>query len=127
MVERMPSRRRPQTDAAAGELQTFKAQFFRALAHPARIRILERLARGPHTVQQLQEAMSLDQPIVSQHLAVLRSRGIVAAQKEGASVRYELRDPLVSDLLAIARRIFDHQFASTTGLLRQLRREARRR
>ena len=112
--------------ALAEELQMFKAQFFRALAHPLRIRILEILARGGHTVQELQNALSVEQPIVSQQLAVLRSHGIVAAQKEGLSVRYSLRDPLVADLLLVARRIFNHHLVSTRGLLRELRRERRR-
>jgi DNA-binding transcriptional ArsR family regulator len=110
----------------AGELQLFKAQFFRALAHPTRIRILEHLGRGRRTVQQLQDALGLDQPVVSQQLAVLRTQGIVSAQKEGLSVRYALRDPLVGDLLAVARRIFNNHFASTRGLQRALRREGRR-
>ena len=110
----------------AGELQTFKAQFFRALAHPARIRMLEILVRGGRTVQELQEALTLDQPIVSQQLAVLRNQGIVSAQKEGSSVRYTLRDPLVGELLDLARRIFNNHLAGTRGLLRELRREGRR-
>jgi DNA-binding transcriptional ArsR family regulator len=110
----------------AEELQTFKAQFFRALAHPIRIRILEILEHGGRTVQELQEALSVDQPIVSQQLAVLRNQGIVAAQKKGLSVRYSLRDPLVTDLLAIARRIFNNHLASRRGLLRELKRERRR-
>jgi len=109
-----------------GELQIFKAQFFRALAHPTRIRILEILVRGGRTVQELQEALALEQPIVSQQLAVLRNQSIVAAQKEGLSVRYTLRDPLVGDLLEVARRIFNNHLVSTRGLLRELQREARR-
>jgi DNA-binding transcriptional ArsR family regulator len=111
---------------AAEELQTFKAQFFRALAHPLRIRILEILVRGGRTVQELQDALGVDQPIVSQQLAVLRNQGIVAAQKEGLSARYSLRDPLIADLLAVARRIFNNHLVSTRGLLRELRRERRR-
>src|SRR5438105_112722 len=110
----------------AGELQTFKAQFFRALAHPTRIRMLEILVRGSRTVQELQDALRLDQPIVSQQLAVLRNQSIVSAQKEGLSVRYTLRDPLVGELLDVARRIFDNHLATTRGLLRELRREGRR-
>jgi DNA-binding transcriptional ArsR family regulator len=110
----------------AGELQAFKARFFRALAHPTRIRLLELLVRGGRTVQELQEALGLDQPLVSQQLAVLRNQGIVAAQKEGSSVRYTVRDPLVADLLDLARRIFDKHFDTTRGLLRELRREGRR-
>ena len=119
--------RRSAETTAIGELQTFKAQFFRALAHPARIRILEILTRGGRTVQELQEALALEQPIVSQQLAVLRNQGIVAAQKEGLSVRYTLRDPLVGELLDVARRIFSNHLVSTRGLLRELQREGRRR
>jgi ArsR family transcriptional regulator len=110
----------------AGELQTFKAQFFRALAHPTRIRILEILTRGGRTVQELQDALTLDQPIVSQQLAVLRNQNIVTTQKAGLSVRYTLRDPLVGELLDIARRIFNNRLVDTQGLLRELQREARR-
>jgi len=112
--------------APVGELQTFKAQFFRALAHPVRIRILEILVRGGRTVQELQEALTLDQPIVSQQLAVLRNQNVVAAQKEGSSVRYTLRDPLVGDLLDVARKIFDRHLVGTQGMLRALRQETRR-
>jgi len=117
--------RKPRESGAAGELQHFKAQFFRALAHPVRIRILEILVRGGRTVQELQEALSLDQPIVSQQLAVLRSQGIVATEKKGPSVRYTLRDALVEELLDVARRIFNNQLSSTQGLLHALQREAR--
>ena len=119
-------RERYRDPVAAGELQMFKAQFFRALAHPTRIRILEILVRGGRTVQELQETLALDQPIVSQQLAVLRNQGVVSAQKEGVSVRYALRDPLVGDLLRVARSIFDNRLGTSTGLLRELRRESRR-
>jgi DNA-binding transcriptional ArsR family regulator len=124
MPRKGESRRQPV--AAAGELQLFKAQFFRALAHPTRIRILEILVRGSRSVQELQEVLALDQPLVSQQLAVLRHQGIVSAQKEGSSVRYALRDPLVATLLDVARRIFDNRLGNSTGLLRELRRERRR-
>src|SRR6185295_10393127 len=90
------------------QLQTFKAQFFRALAHPIRIKILEILVRGERTVQELQEALGLEQPIVSQQLAVLRNQNIVRGQKDGLSVRYSVRDPLLEDLLDVARRIFNN-------------------
>jgi DNA-binding transcriptional ArsR family regulator len=118
----MPRRRAP----IAGDLQAFKARFFRALAHPTRIRLLEVLVRGGRTVQELQDLLTLDQPLVSQQLAILRNQGIVAARKEGASVRYTVRDPLVGDLLDVARRIFNHHLVATGGLLRELRRERRR-
>ena len=120
-------RRRPVRDPAHdGELQTFKARFFRALAHPHRIRSLEILVRGGRTVQELQEALALGQPIVSQQLAVLRNLNVVSARKEGSSVRYVVKDPLVADLLDVARQIFNNHFANSRGLLRELQREGRR-
>jgi DNA-binding transcriptional ArsR family regulator len=111
---------------SAGELQMFKARFFKALAHPTRIRILEILVRGSRNVYELQEALAMDQPSVSQQLAVLRNHGVVSAEKEGLAVRYTLRDPLIGDLLEVARRIFNNHFVSTRGLLRELQRESRR-
>ena len=123
----MPQKRdKARAAAAAGELQAFKAQFFRALAHPVRIRLLEVLVRGARSVQDLQAALALDQPIVSQQLAVLRHQGIVSRQQAGSTVRYAVRDPLVGELLDVARRIFDNRLTSTGGLLRELRREVRR-
>lgn len=113
--------------APPGALQSFKAEFFKALAHPIRIRILELLVRGERGVQELQEALGLDQPTVSQQLAVLRAKNIVDARKQGAAVRYTVRDPAVGELLDVARRIFDRHLIGTQVMLRELRREGRRR
>jgi DNA-binding transcriptional ArsR family regulator len=108
------------------DLQAFKAEFFRAVAHPIRIRILETLVGGERSVQQLQDALHVDQPVASQQLGVLRSKNIVVARKEGTTVRYSLRDPLVGELLDVARRIFNNQLIGSRSLLRELQREARR-
>ena len=110
-----------------GPLQVFKAEFFKALGHPLRIRMLEILAAGGRTVQELQDALRVEQPVVSQQLAVLRAKNVVAARKEGTAVRYALRDPAVKELLAIAREIFNNQFIGTQSMHRELRRETRRR
>jgi DNA-binding transcriptional ArsR family regulator len=126
LVPRRPSSRKTIAPPIAGELQAFKAQFFRALAHPTRIRLLEILVRGERTVQELQVALELDQPVVSQQLAVLRNQNVVSGQKDGLSVRYALRDPLVGELLEVARRIFNNHFDNPRGLLRELQRERRR-
>ena len=114
-------------EIATDELQAFKAAFFRALAHPIRIRILELLVKGDRSVQELQEALGVDQPVVSQQLAVLRANNIVSGKKEGVSVRYALRDQLIGDLLESARQIFNNHLVGTQDLLRQLQRERRRR
>lgn len=113
--------------SAAGELQAFKAEFFRALAHPVRIEILEVLLQGEHSVQELQEALGLEQSVVSQQLAVLRTKNIVAGRKEGTSVRYSVRDPLIGDLLTVARQIFNNHLVGSQGMLRELQRQARKR
>ncbi len=112
---------------AAGQLQIFKAEFFKALAHPIRIRILEILVRGGRSVHELQEALGVDQPTVSQQLAVLRAKNIVEGRKEGTVVRYSVRDLALRDLLDVTRRIFDNHLIGTQTMLRELRREARRR
>jgi DNA-binding transcriptional ArsR family regulator len=112
---------------ASDTLQTFKAEFFRALAHPVRIRILEVLVRGERTVGQLQQELSLEQSVVSQQLATLRTKNVVAPRKDGTTVYYTLRDPLLGDLLKVARRIFNNHLVGTQGLLRELQREHRRR
>jgi DNA-binding transcriptional ArsR family regulator len=111
---------------ASASLQEFKADFFRALAHPLRIRILETLGSGERTVQELQHALGLEQPIVSQQLAVLRGKKIVTTRKTGNAVQYALRDPLVSKLLAVARDIFNNHLAESQTMLRELQRERRR-
>ena len=108
------------------DLQSFKAEFFKALAHPIRIRILEILRAHDRSVQELQARLDLDQSTVSQQLAVLRAKNIVTARKEGTTVRYAVRDALVGDLLDVARRIFNNQLSGTQTMLRQLRQEARR-
>lgn len=113
-------------DVATEDLQAFKAAFFKALAHPVRIRILEILVNGDKNVQDLQEALGVEQPVVSQQLAVLRANNIVTGRKEGVSVRYSVRDPLIGELLTTARRIFDNHLVGTQVLLRQLRHEHRR-
>ena len=110
---------------AASQLQTFKAQFFRALAHPVRIKILEILAGGDRSVQELQETLGLEQPAVSRQLAVLRNEEIVTFEKTGLSVRYALRDPAIEELLSVARHIFNNRLADSRGMLRELQRESR--
>ena len=104
-------------------LQTFKAEFFKALAHPLRIRVLEVLRGHERSVQELQAALDVDQPTVSAQLAVLKRQ-----RRRGSQAwhhRYTLRDPLVGDLLDVARKIFDRHLVGTQGMLRALRQERR--
>jgi DNA-binding transcriptional ArsR family regulator len=108
------------------DLQVFKAEFFRALGHPLRIRLLEALGAGERSVQDLQQALGLDQPLVSQQLAVLRAKRIVVSRKLGTTVRYALSDPLIADLLRTAREILNHQLSGTRAMHKALQKERRR-
>ena len=105
------------------ELQTLKAEFFRAMAHPARIRILEVLSESAEqSVQALQALLSMDQPIVSQQLAKLRAHGVVTGRKEGTTVLYALADPRIADLLKIAREILNTHLTGHRTLMHELQR-----
>jgi DNA-binding transcriptional ArsR family regulator len=103
------------------ELQTLKASFFGALAHPVRIRLLEVLvASGDRSVQELQRTLGIDQPIVSQQLARLRASGIVVATRRGTSTRYAAADPMLGDLLRVAKQILNRQLVGVRAMLREL-------
>ncbi|AIE60354.1 ArsR/SmtB family transcription factor [Bacillus methanolicus] len=99
------------------ELQQFKADFFKALAHPLRIRILELLAEGEKNVNELQTLIGTEGSAVSQQLSVLRSKNIVNGTKDGNRVLYSLRDPMIIDLLNIARQIFNNHLIDTISML----------
>ena len=101
-------------------LSEVKADLFRALAHPARIRALEVLAEGEHSVGELQPLVGIEASHLSQQLAVLRRAGLVATRKEGSSVVYMLKDPLVSDMLDVAKRLLVASLAQTRALLADL-------
>ncbi|WP_409344504.1 ArsR/SmtB family transcription factor [Paenibacillus sp. MBLB4367] len=105
------------------EIQQFKSEFFKALAHPMRIRILEVLCEGDKTVNELQAILGSEGSAVSQQLAVLRNKNVVSGTKEGTSVIYSLRDPLIKDLLEVARRIFDNHLVDAISLLENMRNE----
>src|SRR5262245_12534458 len=110
--------------APSPQLQTLKAEFFRALAHPIRIRLLEVLVTMPAcSVQDLQRKLGIDQPIVSQQLARLRASGIVVPTRNGALTEYAVTDPLLKDLLAIAKQILNRRLVDVRGLLRELERD----
>ncbi len=110
--------------APSGQLQKLKAEFFRALAHPIRIRLLEVLVSTPdRSVQDLQRTLGIGQPIVSQQLARLRASGIVVATKSGAATRYSVTDPRLKDLLQVAKRILNGRLVDLQSMLRELKRD----
>jgi len=108
------------------QLQTLKAEFFRALAHPIRIRLLEALVDDREvTVQQLQHALRINQPIVSQQLARLRAAGIVVTRKRGTSTYYAVADPLMKNLLKVAKQMLNRRLSGVQTMLRELKGESR--
>jgi DNA-binding transcriptional ArsR family regulator len=97
-----------------------KAQLFRVLGHPLRIRILELLGDGERTVGDLQAELELDSSGTSQHLAALRQQGVLDSRRAGTSVYYRIRDPRISDLLALAKQILTSALADSHALLGDL-------
>lgn len=90
-------------------LRQFKAETFRALAHPTRIAMLDEMRGGELTVTDFVARLKLEQSNLSQHLAVMRSRQIVVGRKSGSQVFYSVRDPLIFEVLDIMRRYFQNQ------------------
>ena len=109
---------RPLRPDETDRLRQFKAEFFKALAHPVRIAILENLRRGPRSVGELQQLTGAAGSSVSQQLAVLRARGIVVPKRAGTTVRYHAADPQIFALLDSARQIFYGHLSDSAELLR---------
>lgn len=103
-----------------------KADLFRTLGHPARIRVLELLRDGPLAVRELLAAIDIEASNLSQQLAVLRRSGLVSATREGTSVIYALPTPEVAELLSTARQLLTQMLAGQDELLSELRAGARR-
>lgn len=103
------------------DLQKFKAEFFKALAHPLRIRILELLGDGEKSVNELQTLLNSEGSAVSQQLSILRNKNIVSWRKEGTSVYYSLKDPMITELLEVAKGIFNNHLVDNITMLHAIR------
>ena len=102
-------------------LRRFKADIFQALAHPTRIAIVELLRdEGELTAGTIIERLALEQANASQHLAVLRTKRIVVNRKEGNQVFYQLRDPLLGEVLDVMRRYFQAHLAEALSMLKEI-------
>lgn len=102
-------------------LYQLKAEFFKTLGHPARIRVLELLSDGEYAVAEMLPEVAIEPTNLSQQLAVLRRAGLVTTRKEGSTVIYRLTSPQVTDLLAVAREILGSMLAGQSKLLDDLR------
>ncbi|MFB7462339.1 ArsR/SmtB family transcription factor [Streptomyces sp. NPDC056224] len=98
-----------------------KAEFFRMLGHPVRIRVLELLQDGPMPVRGLLAAIEVEPSALSQQLAVLRRSGIVSSVRDGSTVVYELAGGDVAQLMRAARRILTEVLTGQSELLEELR------
>lgn len=127
----MKTRRKPAAKAPAAVDRTavhvrqdpvyvLKAQLFRVLGHPVRIRILELLLDGERTVGELQAALRLDSSGTSQHLGALRQLGVLESRKVGTSTYYKIKDPRISQLMLIAKQILTAAVSDSQTLLADL-------
>ncbi len=98
-----------------------KAEFFKTLGHPARIRVLEVLRDGECSVGELIPAVGIEPSHLSQQLGILRRANILQVRKQGATVRYSVTDPRIFDLLEVARAILTSSLAGSGQLLAELR------
>ncbi|MGC8512868.1 MAG: ArsR/SmtB family transcription factor [Acidimicrobiales bacterium] len=97
-----------------------KADFFKTLAHPARIRILELLRDGERSVGELIPEVGLEASHLSQQLGVLRRANVLQSRKEGSTVRYSVTDPRIFDLLEVAKAILTTTLSESRQLLADL-------
>ncbi|NUT42748.1 MAG: winged helix-turn-helix transcriptional regulator [Thermoactinospora sp.] len=98
-----------------------KAELFRLLGHPVRIRVLELLQDGPKPVRDLLAAIDVEATGLSQHLAVLRRSGVVSAQRDGSTMVYSLAGGDVAELMRAARVLLTQKLAGQYDLLQELR------
>ncbi|SHF91356.1 transcriptional regulator, ArsR family [Caldanaerobius fijiensis DSM 17918] len=103
------------------QLNSIRAEFYKALAHPTRIKILELLKNGEKCVCNIIEELGLEQSNVSQHLNVLKNQGIVASRREGTFVMYYVLNPRIYDLIDITDKILEMQLETVQKELRERR------
>jgi DNA-binding transcriptional ArsR family regulator len=102
------------------QLSDFKAEFFKALAHPLRISILDALRERELTVNEISQHFEIEPANASQQLAVLRNRNIVVTRKEGANVYYSVSDKSIFKLLDAAKEIFNNHLVGVRSMLEEI-------
>jgi ArsR family transcriptional regulator len=104
-------------------LHQAKADLFRTLGHPVRVRVLELLLEGPRPVHELLDDVQVERSNLSQQLAVLRRAGLVSSRREGTTVLYTLASPEVAEMMAAARSVLTNVISGQQSLLADLRAE----
>ena len=109
------------TPVVSRPLYQLKAEFFKTLGHPARIRVLELLSQREHAVSEILPQVGIEPANLSQQLAVLRRAGLVTTRREGTNIHYSLISPDIAELLTVARRILTEVLSEQVELLEDLR------
>jgi len=108
------------SDAPAMQpIYELQAEVLKTLAHPRRLEIVHELARGPRTVGRLAEELGLAQPNVSQHLALMRSSGVVEAERDGREIRYRLTDADIITACDLMRHALQRRLARLAAISRR--------
>jgi DNA-binding transcriptional ArsR family regulator len=106
----------PPDREGAAPIYRVKAEFFRLLGHPARVRILELLRDGERSSGELQLELGLDSSSTSQQLTAMRRQGVLESRRVGTSVIYRVKDPRIFQLLEVAKQIILTQLDETSAL-----------
>ncbi|MFD8599483.1 ArsR/SmtB family transcription factor [Kitasatospora sp. NPDC059646] len=112
------------SSVASAPLYQVKAEFFKTLGHPVRIRVLELLSEREYAVAELLPEIGVEAAHLSQQLAVLRRANLVVSRREGSTVHYSLTSPQVAELLTVAREILGGVITGQAELLDSLRNPA---
>ena len=104
-------------------LHQAKADLFRTLGHPVRVRVLEMLLEGPTPVHELLADIEVEPSSLSQQLAVLKRAGLVSSRREGTTVLYTLSSPEVAAMMDAARAVLTNVISGQQSLLAELRAE----
>ena len=102
------------------ELSHFTAEFFKVLAHPLRVRIVDALRSGEIAVNDLSVRLKVEQSTLSQQLGILRKSNVVTGRKEGQNVYYSIQDKAIFRVLDAARQVFNNHLIDIKDLLEQL-------
>lgn len=105
-------------------LHEAKAELFRNLGHPVRVRALELLLGGPRPVHELLAEIDVEPSNLSQQLAVLRRAGLVTSRRDGSTVLYTLSSPEVAEMMDAARAVLTNVISGQQSLLAELASDA---
>lgn len=101
---------------AEGEVMHLHAEICAGLADPTRIMIVYELAAGPRHVSDIAGSLAAPQPQVSRHLKVLRERGLVTAERQGATMAYALADTRILQALDLLRHVLADRLRNQAAL-----------